>query len=474
MLWKTLSLAATLMAATIAPPCSAADGDADPTFGNAGISYVTPDDVDAREIMPSAAIVLPDGKLLFGGARNKIVDGSPWFEPQIRGMLLRLNADGSADGSFGNTAIPGLLELPDLVSGTRMQSIESMVRLEDGSIIAVGTGMVNNPQRGFIVKLDADGTLDAGFGNGGTVLLPEFYPHVIALDSQGRALVGGEYFQLPTQLYTSTVIRFSADGEPDASFGNAGNASIVWSDASLSGFISDLKVTADDGVVIGGGFESYGAGMGSDFAIARLDADGNLDSTFAGSGWRVFHNPAETTTSNRINKLALMADGAIAFGGYHASGENLTGLILGRVTADGTSDPDFGDAGFSIPPVLPTAQSVNVTAMLLQPDARLIVSTSQWVAPDKLNFYAIRINASGELDTDFAANGIFETDLAPDGNYSEISTMTLQPDGRIVVAGRSMRSTESPVVDFAAMRLLNAAGPDDHIFVDGFEGTPAR
>src|SRR5690606_34026242 len=135
-------------------------------------------------------------------------------------------------------------------------------------------------------------------------------------------------------------------------------------------------------------------------------------------------NPAETGTSNRINKLALMANGAIAFAGYHTSGENLTGLILGRVLADGSSDPGFGDAttpGFSIPAILPTAQSVNVTAMLAQPDGKLIVSTSQWVAPDKQNFYAIRTTASGELDADFAAAGIFETDVAPDGSYSEIS-----------------------------------------------------
>jgi hypothetical protein len=48
--------------------------------------------------------------------------------------------------------------------------------------------------------------------------------------------------------------------------------------------------------------------------------------------------------------------------------------------------------------------------------------------------------------------------------------MALQTDGRIVIAGRSMRSTESPIVEFAAVRLLNTGGsPDDRIFGDGFE-----
>lgn len=469
-----LCRAAILAAASIALPCFAADGGIDPSFGVDGVSYVTPDDIDAREIMPVVAIPLPDGKLLFGGTRNKIVEGSPWFEPQIRGALVRLNADGSPDAGFGNTAIPGLFELPDLVSGTRMQGIESMARLDDGSLIAVGTGMVNAPAQGFIVKFDAEGALDAGYGDGGTVLLPEFYPHAVAIDSQGRALVGGERFDPQTFIYTSSVIRLDADGAADAGFGDAGTVSIDWGDAQLSGYVSDIKSAAGDSVIVGGGYEVYGAGMGSDFAIARLDADGAFDTTFAGTGWTVFHDTTETSTSNRVNKLAVSADGRIAFAGYHTAGENITGLILGRLGVDGSIDTSFGDAstpGFLAPPVLPTAQNVNPTALLLQDDGKLLVSAAYFAWPDRQTFFAVRTTVDGQLDADFAAAGVLQLDLALDGSYSESSAMTLQPDGRIVLAGRSMRSTESPIVEFAATRLQNAGGPDDRIFGDGFDGS---
>src|SRR5690606_13003338 len=132
-----------------------------------------------------------DGKLLFGGTRNKILDGTPWYEPQIRAALVRLNADGSADASFGSTSIPGLAEVPDLAA-TRMQGIESMARMDDGSIIAVGTSMVNGPLNGTVFKLLADGTLDTSFADQGVLLLPETYLHAVGLDSQGRAIVAGE------------------------------------------------------------------------------------------------------------------------------------------------------------------------------------------------------------------------------------------------------------------------------------------
>jgi uncharacterized delta-60 repeat protein len=473
MLGKTLSCAGAFLVALIAVPCAAADGDPDPGFGSSGIAYVTPDDVDAREIMPNAAIALPDGKLLFGGARNKLIEGAPPYEPQIRGMLVRLDADGSPDATFGNTTIPGLFELPDLVAGTRMQSVESMARLDDGSIIAVGTGMVNSPQEGFIVKLDAAGALDTAFGTGGSVLLPKFYPHAVALDSQGRAVVAGERFDNQSFVYTSTVLRLTADGAPDATFGSAGEVAIAWSDAMLSGYLNSVAITPDGQLVVAGSFEAYGAGFGSDFAIARLDAAGAFDTGFAGTGWRVFHDPSEASTSNRIDRLALQSGGRIAFAGFHTSGENMTGLILGRLGADGTTDMAFGDAaspGFLKPAVLPTAQTVNVTALVAQADDKLIVSAAYFAAPDKEDFFALRTTADGQLDAGFALGGVFDFDAAPgSGVYSEISAMTLQPDGRIVVAGRSMRSDASPVVDMAAMRLLNATTPADRVFADGFD-----
>lgn len=475
---KTLLLLATCVAVSIASPCFAADGAPDPAFGVGGIAYVTPDDVGAREITPYVAIALPDGKLLFGGSRNKILDGSPVYEPQIRGMLVRLNADGSADASFGNTSIAGLFELPDLVTGTRMQSIESMARFDDGSIVAVGSGMVNAPQKGYIVKLDTDNALDAAFGDGGTVLLPGFYPHAVRIDSQGRSVVVGERFDSQSFLYTSTVIRLLADGTLDPTFGSAGSVPIAWSDATLSGYLGDLALTPEDGVVVAGAFEAYGSGLGSDFAIARLDADGVLDTDFAGSGWRVFHDPSESSTINRIDHMALLADGRIAFAGYHSTGENITGLVLGRLAADGSTDTTFGDLtapGYFKPNVLPAAETVNVTAMLAQSDGKLIVSAGYFVpSPEKENFFAVRSTADGQLDASFANDGVFEADLAPDGYYSEISAMTLQPDGRIVAGGRSQRSTASPLVDMAAIRLLNASPTPDKIFANGFDALRVR
>ena len=463
--------AATLLATLIAPPVLAADGDYDPDFGTAGIAYITPDDVDAHGLQPYAVTQLPDGRLLFGGVRD-IPTAVP-FEQQYRGMLARMNADGSPDSSFGNTSIPGVVVLPDIVPGARMEGIEAMRVLDDGSIVAVGLSQVNiNPLRGFVIKLHADGSVDEDFGTQGVVTVPLTYLHAVGVDTQGRILASGESINTSNFVYTSTVIRFTSDGTPDDSFGDGGTATIDWDGAGNSGYLADLLMTDDDGVIVGGSYSVYGDGFGGDYAVARLDSGGSLDTNFADVGWRVFHDPTDTSMINAINRLARTPDGGIGFAGYYAGPESTTALIVGHLAEDGSTDEAFGDAGtpgYLRPPMPTGSQSANATALLAQPDGKLLVSLSYFSGAEKQLFVAMRSTATGALDDTFSDAGVFTADLAPDGIYSDLGTMTLQEDGRIVLAGRSLRDANNPVVDLAVVRLLNGGAPDDTIFANGFD-----
>ena len=466
---KILTCAALVLTSFAAAPCFAADGDLDPGFGLDGIAYITPDLVAAQELQPFATIVLPDGKILLGGSLDKPTTVP--FEQEYRGMLARLNADGSADATFGNTTIPGVVEVPNLVDGNRMEGIESMQRLADGSIIASGVSQVNSPLQGFVIKLDADGNLDPSFGSGGVVLIPATYAHAVGVDSQGRIVTAGEH--VASGVYTATVLRFTPTGAPDPGFGTNGVATIDWDGAGNSGYLSDLLMGADDGVIVGGQYDVYGDGLGSDLAIARLDSTGALDATFGDAGWRVFHDPTDTSTINAILRLAATPDGGIAFAGYYyVLDTSSTALILGHLGADASTDTTFGDAatpGYFRPAIVPTAQSVNVTDLVAQPDGKLLVSVGYYAFPDKENFLVLRTTAAGQPDASFADAGTFDLDLAPaPGVYSEAESIALQPDGQILIAGRAQRSDQF-LVDLGVVRLLNTIEADDTIFADGFD-----
>ena len=468
---QPLAAVLALSAAIGASTALAADGDLDPSFGTGGIAYITPDLVDAQELQPYKAIVLPDGKILFGGSLD--APTTVPFEQQYRGMLARFNADGTVDTGFGNSSIPGVVALPAFVEDHRMENLESIAVLDDGSIIGVGISQVTSLEKGFVVKMDANGVIDTTFAGGtGFVLLPLYYPHAVGIDSQGRIVVAGESIDTGTFVYTAEVMRFGADGTPDTTYGDNGVTSLGFDGAGNSGYLADLVVNADDSVIVGGHYEVYGSGLGADYAVAKLDASGAPDAAYGDNGSLVFHDPSDTSMINAILRIAPTADGGIAWAGYYYVGDTGSNpMILGHLGADGSIDAAFGDAatpGFARPAVETAASFVYASALLVQPDGKLVVSAAYSGFPNKEDFLAVRTSASGELDPAFGTGGIVEVDLAPDGVYSESSAAALQPDGRIVLGGRAQRSDQF-LVDLGVVRLLSSAGPDDTIFADGFE-----
>jgi len=462
----TATLALVLASAV---PAFAADGDFDLDFGTDGIAYLTPDLVDAQEIQPFASVVLPDGKILFGGSLD--APTTVPFEQEYRVMFARFNADGTVDDTFGNSSIPGVVKLDNLVPPNRMEGVESMQVLADGSIVATGTSLVNSPLKGFVIKVDATGTLDPNFGTGGMLLVPATNLHAVVVDSEGRIVVAGE--QVNSGVYTANLRRFNADGSPDNDFGTSGLVALDWDGAGNSSYLSDMLLGPNDSIIVGGAYSVYGDGNGGDFAIAKLDATGAPDATFGDNGQRVFHDPSSDSFINAILRLSATPDGGIAFAGYDYDIDlGVTGLIIGHLGADGSDDATFGDAatpGYVRPVVSASAQSVNVTDLVTQPDGKLLASAGYYAFPDKESFFTVRTTAAGQLDDTFAEGGIFVADLAPDpGVYSEAETIALQPDGKIVIAGRAQRSDQF-LVDLAVVRLLNGGGADDTIFADSFD-----
>lgn len=473
MLLRNTLLGAASLLGTLASFCGhATDGQIDPGFGTDGVAILALDDIEGRELRTRTALVQPDGKLLFGGTRNKFIASSP-FDPHMRATLARLNADGSVDTDFGGAAgIPGLIVLPDLVPGDQMQIIEDMRLLDDGSVVAIGSAEAFGPLSGFVVKLDASGVLDPDFGTDGVALLPSSYLHSMAIDSQGRIVAAGE--RVAAGAYSSLVVRLNADGSPDSSFGSAADGHVIvgWDGvADRGGYLTSLALTPDDRVLVAGQYEVNGVGMGTDYAIARLDADGALDASFGdGDGWRVFRLPDDASIVNGINKLLLQPDGSAVFGAHHQNADGNLDLVLGRVGSDGAADAGFGEPatpGFQVVPLFADAWNHYASGVARQDDGKLIFSVSYTVPGERQNFLALRVSPDGQLDPDFADAGVFQADLAADGVYSDASALTLLPDGRPILAGAVMRDSNSPLVDLAVLRLTNEG--NDRIFADGFE-----
>lgn len=441
------------------------DGDLDPRFGENGVAWLAPPN-PYDQLRPKAVLVQPDGKLLAAGSRNRFLPGMP-VDPGTVGLVARVDADGRPDASFGSDPVePGIVVLPDLDPGNDMQEVEAMALLADGSIVLAGTAQTHGPKAGFVVKLDRDGRLDAGFGEAGVIRFRGARFHALLIDSQSRIVVAGELSSdgVPSR---ATVARYTSAGLPDPDFGDGTGHVFLGSDQpDRSGNLRALHLLSGDAILAGGSWLEADF-LSNAYWIHRLDASGRPDPGFGDRGSRAFRLPGSDSTLNGIDHLLVEPGGRIVFAGHHENADG-PGLLFGRLMADGSTDAGFGDGvrpGYQTVDIAPLAWRRYPTGLRRQSDGRLVVSAT-YATGWRSQFVALRLDADGLLDPSFGDGGVASYDLAPQGSFSDATALTLQA-GQPVIAGAVMRSGDR-VVDLALIRLHN-----DRVFIDAFDQGPS-
>lgn len=315
-----------------------AAGFPDSGFGGGGLVTSTMGSIGVSGFRSLAG--MPDGRLVACGVTMRSGSATDF-------LVARFLADGSPDLSLGGsgyvaTAFAGTLgaALSDRCLAVAVQA--------DGRILAAGAtaqnGGVNNVA---LLRYLPDGQLDPGFGSAGRVIVnaaaigssTDNEARAIALQPDGRIVVAGVAFGSganPDLL----VMRFDADGTPDATFGNGGR---VLTDAGLDDAANALALQADGRIVIAGHARTASSGN-RDFVVARYGANGALDASFGNAGVRTFAmGPADDVAHG----LAVMPWGRIAVAGssrISASGAGFA-LAVAALDPDGSFDRYFGDAG---------------------------------------------------------------------------------------------------------------------------------
>lgn len=229
------------------------DGNLDPTFGADATGQIARDlggSNTARNI-----VLQPDGKIVVSGSP----DGSNDYTD-----VARFNADGSFDDSFGNG---GRLKLPGESVG------EGLARQPDGKLVLVGSvvqAVAPGSARFVLLRLNANGTPDNGFGNAGngkvdTAFTQNARANAVALQADGKIVVVG------TSIFVSVsdfvVARYNANGALDTSFGIAGALEIDFFNGANLG--ENVLVQPDGKIVVSGSAENSSGVEG--YGVARVN-----------------------------------------------------------------------------------------------------------------------------------------------------------------------------------------------------------
>jgi uncharacterized delta-60 repeat protein len=199
-------------------------------------------------------------------------------------FVARLNSDGTFDSSFGAGGKVRANYYPDSTcSASSNDRVNDMILLPDGRILVAGgaepvVSDVNNPRNDFaLLRLNADGTYDTSFGDGGKVATGGGDAiTAIASLSDGKILAAGNAFSSDGG-YDIAFLRYNADGSLDDSFGTGGKVLV---DLSASDTVHAMTVLSDGRILVAG--QLFDSGF-----IARFLSDGSLDATFGvpRTGW---------------------------------------------------------------------------------------------------------------------------------------------------------------------------------------------
>ena len=289
-----------------------ADGTPEPSFGEDGRAITN---LGFADITARAIVLLPEGGFVVGASQSRGLTSDV--------IVKRFNGTGNPDPAFPLTTF----------DFAQTDFLTDMVRQPDGGIVAVG-GTGTFPDYDFAVARAAEnGGPDSLFSGDGKLTIPfgTSYDaaYAVALQADGKIVIAGSGGPADSMI----VVRLNSDGSPDPNFGNGGVAAVEFGGDDQA---RDVAILPNGRIVLVG----YSASAGeADFAIARLDSTGALDTTFAGTGKRNlgFGAPNETASA-----VAVQPDGRLVVGGQ--GGVNSDALVV-RLNGDGSLDQSFGTAG---------------------------------------------------------------------------------------------------------------------------------
>jgi len=283
--------------------------------------------------MAFAVLIQADGKIVAAGCTSS--------NAQTDFLVVRYNADGQLDGTFGQNG----LVITDFAQG--QDCAYAMALQPDGKIVLVGETFYANDHAAIAVaRYDQNGQLDVSFNQTGQLITDVNHyqdrAYAVAVQLDGKLVLAG--MTATSHSSDFLVMRYNADGSRDPLFGNNG---IVTTDV-FGGYDAAhaLAIQSDNTIVAVGEVWDNQA----DFGLVHYKSDGTLDTTFGSSG------KVRTDFSRSDDygcSVAIQQDGRI--------------IVVGQITS-ASGDYDFGLARYltslsaDTPTTTPTSTPPTITA----------------------------------------------------------------------------------------------------------------
>ncbi len=304
------------------------------------------------------------------------------------------------------------------------------------------TNPISPPYDSYLKCFHLDGTVDESFGTDGLVIFPLHNGYEAAMNvdhsaiySVGTGMVFSNAFILRFDLATQVLSLDSIIAEPNHSY--------------LLNQISAM----DDGKLMVGGFYFDVLTNIQTYRLARLLPDMTLDASYGNNG--LVSMPIEITSA--VNSGGFYDMEVDHLGNTYVLGNFNDTQIINKINSQGEVDLSFATA-----PELQASSPIRAYQDLsIALDNSLYVIPSQYMG--SYPNYVIKLNGDGTLNTSFANNGIFSTQIAEPDHYINFNNIVEQPDGKVIITAHY----NSLLTSFTAGKYLiklSDAGAVDNTF----------
>jgi len=283
----------------------AQQGTVDSTFGLDGL-VMTPLSTAGAAICRNL-IALPNGKI--------IATGTSYTGLRTEFTLVRYHNNGSLDSLFGINGVT----TTSINNSASSMSYCSVVQ-PDGKILLGGDFYSANGYSFAVIRYDSSGQLDTAFGDNGIAIcqvgatsLTDNIGNAIGLQSDGKIVLAGGTYNAGG--YDFTSLRFNTDGSLDSSYGTFGV--VLTAIGAGNDNCYSMAIQPDDKIILGGDIE---VGSAYQFALVRYTADGILDNTFGNAGIRI--DSLGANDDDYGYSLLVQADKKIILGGTAKTSNN--------------------------------------------------------------------------------------------------------------------------------------------------------
>lgn len=345
------------------------DGSLDESFGVDGVVRARISSINSGF---QALGIQADGKIVTVGYSYTSALTNAYF------TVARYEPDGEPDATFGPDH-NGVVITP---IGTGFDYAYAMAIQGDGKIVVAGSSTSGSDTCFALARYLPGGTLDSDFDGDGTVTTqagPGTVDVAYAMDLQTDGKIVAAGYSNDGIDATFALVRYNADGSLDVSFDADGGAVVpgivttpMGSGSGREDVAKALRIQ-DDGRIVAAGYGGYlGDGNSRDFAVARYNADGSLDTSFNSVGIAV--TDIGSGTEDVANALSIQQDGMIVAAGSAYDALTYYDFALVRYRANGLPDMGFGSSGIVTTQVRPGSFNDSAYAMIIQNDGKIVVA----------------------------------------------------------------------------------------------------